>query len=222
MIIIKKDYLKLYGIVGEKSLARASKLPINTAVRQALEGGITCLQIREKQKSVPELCELICKIKTICDEFSVPLIVNDSVMACKLTDSAGVHLGLSDISIEEARELLGTEKIIGATAHNLSEALEAESAGADYIGVGAAFGSSSKDDAIKINNLSMYREITEKVSIPVVAIGGINKDNIEKLKDMGIAGIAVISAIFSGEDINENALVLREKIEKMVGGKNAK
>lgn len=220
MIIIKRDYLKLYGIVGEESLANVSKLPLKTAVRKALEGGITCLQIREKQKSIPVICNIVYEVKTLCDEFNVPLIVNDSVMACKLTGAAGVHLGLGDTSIVEAREILGAEKIIGATAHNLHEALAAAAAGADYIGVGAAFGSTSKDDAIKVDNLSMYKEITEKVPIPVVAIGGINKDNIEELKDMGIAGVALISAIFSGEDIYANTLILKDKIESVVGGKN--
>lgn len=206
------ESLKLYGIFGSENL----KNGINTeAVAQAIKGGMTCVQIREKHLSKRQLLETISEIKPICDEAGVLLIINDDAEICKASDTNGVHLGLSDGSISEARKLLGDEKIIGATAHNLEEALAAEVQGADYIGVGAAFGSNSKGNAVKLPNLEVYDQITSSVKIPVIAIGGINSDNIGLLAGRGLVGVAVISALFGAEDIEGSARKLRDASQEL-------
>lgn len=206
------ESLKLYGIFGSENL----KNDTNTeAVAKAIKGGMTCVQIREKHLSKQQLLETISEIKPICDEAGVLLIINDDAEICKASDTNGVHLGLSDGSISEARKLLGDDKIIGATAHNLEEALAAEVQGADYIGVGAAFGSNSKENAVKLPNLEVYDQITSSVKIPVIAIGGINSDNIGVLAGRGLVGVAVISALFGAEDIEGSARKLRDASQEL-------
>lgn len=206
------DKLRLYGILGSENLQGITH---REAISYAIKGGMTCVQIREKNLSSDELVRVISEIKPLCDEAEVPLIINDDADTCKKTYACGVHLGLSDGSIEEARNLLGDSKIIGATAHNLEEALAAEAAGADYIGVGAAFGSNSKGNAVKLPSLDVYNLITAAVKIPVVAIGGINVDNIKALEGRGLAGVAVISALFSSSDIKKSAEKLRDSVENL-------
>ena len=207
--------LRLYGILGSENLQGITH---KEAVSHAIKGGMTCIQIREKNLNRDELVDVISEIKPLCDEAEVPLIINDDADICNKTDACGVHLGLSDGSIEEARNLLGESKIIGATAHNLEEAFAAEAAGADYIGVGAAFGSNSKGNAVKLPSLDVYNLITSSVKIPVVAIGGINVDNIKSLEGRGLVGVAVISALFSSSDIEKSAEELRVSAEKLSGG----
>ena len=209
------DKLRLYGILGSENLQGITH---REAVSKAIKGGMTCVQIREKKLSRDELVDVISEIKPLCDEAEVPLIINDDTDICSKTDACGVHLGLGDGSIEEARNLLGESKIIGATAHNLEEALAAEAAGADYIGVGAAFGSKSKFNAVKLPSLDVYNMITASVNIPVVAIGGINRNNISDLEGRGLSGVAVISALFSSSDIKKRAEELRAYAKKLSGG----
>ena len=206
------ESLKLYGIFGSENLKNGTN---TEAVAQAIKGGMTCVQIREKHLSKRQLLETISEIKPICDEAGVLLIINDDAEICKASDANGVHLGLSDGSISEARKLLGDEKIIGATAHNLEEALAAEVQGSDYIGVGAAFGSNSKGNAVKLPNLEVYDQITSSVKIPVIAIGGINSDNIGVLAGRGLVGVAVISALFGSEDIEGSARKLRDASQEL-------
>ncbi|ASS37626.1 thiamine phosphate synthase [Mogibacterium pumilum] len=206
------ESLKLYGILGSESLRGNSHAE---AVTEAIKGGITCVQIREKHLSKQQLLGVISEIKPICDEAAVPLIINDDVEICKVSDANGVHLGLSDGSIVEARKLLGDDKIIGATAHNLEEAIAAEAEGADYVGVGAAFGSNSKGNAVKLPSLEVYNQITDSVKIPTIAIGGINTDNIGALAGRHLAGVAVISALFGAQDIKKSAEVLRNMVNKL-------
>ena len=204
--------LRLYGILGSENLQGITH---REAISHAIKGGMTCVQIREKHLSKRQLLETISEIKPICDEAGVLLIINDDAEICKASDANGVHLGLSDGSISEARKLLGDEKIIGATAHNLEEALAAEVQGADYIGVGAAFGSNSKGNAVKLPNLEVYDQITSSVKIPVIAIGGINSDNIGVLAGRGLVGVAVISALFGSEDIEGSARKLRDASQEL-------
>ena len=204
--------LRLYGILGSENLQGITH---REAISHAIKGGMTCVQIREKHLSKRQLLETISEIKPICDEAGVLLIINDDAEICKASDTNGVHLGLSDGSISEARKLLGDEKIIGATAHNLEEALAAEVQGADYIGVGAAFGSNSKGNAVKLPNLEVYDQITSSVKIPVIAIGGINSDNIGVLAGRGLVGVAVISALFGSEDIEGSARKLRDASQEL-------
>lgn len=214
VVKISKDIFKLYGIIGTYEKGDIDKYIDNVCkkVEAALEGGMTILQLREKHMFMSDEIRLTRAVKEICNFQGVPLIVNDSIEVCILSGADGVHLGQSDCSIEEARKVLGKDKIIGATAHNLSEAIQAEKEGASYIGSGAAFGSETKSDAVKID-LDEYNVITRTVKIPVVAIGGINYENIDLLSDRGLSGIAVISAIFNGEDIKHNTSLLKEKLK---------
>lgn len=173
------------------------------------------LQLRDKNSTEDEIISDAEKLLPICKKAGIPLIINDYPEIAKKCGADGVHLGLSDGSIENARKLLGDHAIIGATAHNLEEAKSAEKAGADYLGVGAAFGSSTKKNASNFN-IEDYLEITSNVSIPVVAIGGINSDNVSKLNGFGLAGVAVVSAIFDSDDVKKSAEKMRRLAEILV------
>lgn len=167
-------------------------------IEEALSGGITCLQLREKNISDEEFLKEALEVRALCKRYDVPLIINDNVKVALECGADGVHIGQDDMSIKQAREILGEGYIIGVSAHNVREALEAESSGADYLGTGAAFGSSTKKDANAISHQTIA-DICKAVSVPVVAIGGIEKSNVRKLKGTGIDGIAVISAVFRTE-----------------------
>ncbi len=206
----------LYAITNRDCLGEG--ITLESAVEQAILGGATMVQLREKEVTTEEYIKTATSINAICRKYDIPLIINDSVIVCKAVHASGVHLGLSDGSIEEARKTLGDDYIIGATAHNLEEAKRAYEQGADYLGVGAAFGSATKMDASKITTLDMYKEITNNVPIPVVAIGGINYDNVHKLKGLGLSGIAVISGIFGALDIKENTMRLNKKAKEEILG----
>lgn len=204
----------LYAITNRNCLQNG--ITLENAVEQAILGGATMVQLREKEVTTEEYIKTATSINVICRRYDIPLIINDSVIVCKAVHASGVHLGLSDGSIEEARKTLGDDYIIGATAHNLEEAKRAFEQGTDYLGVGAAFGSATKMDASKITTFDMYKEITEAVPIPVVAIGGINYDNVHKLKNLGLSGIAVISGIFDAADIKENTMRLKKKAKEEI------
>lgn len=205
---IKKEELLLYAVTNGKEQGKA----LIEQIREALDGGITLLQLREKGISEEDFVEKAKEILPLCKEKGVKLIINDSVMVAKKSGADGVHLGLEDGGIKEAREILGEAAIIGATAHNLKEAIEAEKEGADYLGSGAAFGSLTKADAKPID-LNEYNKITEVVKIPVVAIGGIELDNVSELYGRGLAGVAVVSGIFSG-DVSLKTKKLKDKLLK--------
>ncbi len=209
---MNKDFLRLYAVSDSRWLNGRT---IEEVVQEAIEGGITMLQLRDKNSTEDEIISDAEKLLPICKKAGIPLIINDYPEIAKKCGADGVHLGLSDGSIENARKLLGDHAIIGATAHNLEEAKSAEKAGADYLGVGAAFGSSTKKNASNFN-IEDYLEITSNVSIPVVAIGGINSDNISKLNGFGLAGVAVVSAIFDSDDVKKSAEKMRRLAEKLV------
>jgi len=209
---MNKDFLRLYAVSDSRWL---NGMTIEEIVEEAIEGGITMLQLRDKNSTEDEIISDAEKLLPICKAAGIPLIINDYPEIAKKCGADGVHLGLSDGSIENARKLLGDDAIIGATAHNLEEAKRAEEAGADYLGVGAAFGSSTKKNASNFN-IEDYLEITSNVSIPVVAIGGINSDNISKLNGFGLAGVAVVSAIFDSDDVKKSAEKMRRLAEKLV------
>lgn len=207
---IEEKRLRLYAILGNLP----NDQMLTSSAEKAILGGIDILQLREKELAQQEYVRRASLLLPICQKHKVPLIINDNISVCLLSGADGVHLGQSDGSIQKARQVLGEEKIIGATAHNLSEALQAEAQGADYLGVGAAFGSRTKKDAIPIEHAE-YRRITDAVKIPVIAIGGIDSANISMLQDSGIAGVAVISAIFSQPDIQEAASQLKEECVRL-------
>ncbi len=193
---INRKNLLLYAITDRTWLNGRSLL---SQVEEVLNNGATFLQLREKNLSYNELVEEAVKIKEIAAKYNVPFVINDNIYAAKESGADGVHIGQDDASYIKAREVLGDDKIIGMTAHNLNEALAAQEAGADYIGTGAVFPTSTKQDTIPLS-LENLKEITDNIQIPVVAIGGINHENILRLKGSGIDGAAVISAIFAQEN----------------------
>ncbi len=185
-------------------------------VRESLEGGATFIQIREKNLPYIEFVKLAREVKQVTDEFHVPYVVNDEVELAKEIDADGVHIGQSDLTLVEARKLLGPDKIIGVSAQTVAQAIEAEKNGADYLGVGSIFTTSTKLDADDVS-LETLKEICNAVSIPVVAIGGIQKDNVLQLKGTHVDGVAVVSAIYAAPDIREAARELRKVADQLVG-----
>jgi len=181
-------------------------------VRLALEGGATFLQLRDKEATHDELVREAVALKKIAKAFHVPFIINDDVLAAKEVDADGVHIGQDDMAYEQARKILGDDKIIGVTAKTVELAKNAQKKGADYIGVGAVFQSNTKQNAVRIDKDTLMK-ITDSVDIPVVAIGGITYDNVDYLKDTGISGVAVVSAIFGARDIKAATEQLYNKVD---------
>lgn len=202
-----KDMLKLYAITDRTWLNGRS---LEDAVEQAILGGVTCVQIREKGLDEDELIEEAAKLVQVCHRFDVPLIVNDNYEAALKSGADGVHVGLEDAPVKEIRRIAGRDFIIGATAKTVEQARLAESQGADYLGVGAVFPSPTKKNAVRITPEKL-REICGSVSIPVTAIGGISLENVHEIEGCGQAGIAVVSAIFAAEDIKKAAEELKNK-----------
>ena len=182
-------------------------------VRESIEGGATMIQIREKSLGYEEFRSQALEIQAICRENHIPFIVNDNVkLACEIS-ADGVHVGQDDMRASDVRKLIGEGKILGVSVRTADEAIEAERNGADYLGAGAVFHTGSKSDAVDISHTAL-REICESVKIPVVAIGGISRQNIHLLAGSGIEGVAVISAIFAQNDIrgaSHELLALSEK-----------
>jgi thiamine-phosphate diphosphorylase len=204
----------LYAITNRDILKEG--ISLTDAVEQAILGGATMIQLREKNMTTTEYIKTAIAVNKVCESFDIPLIINDNVEVCRVVGAAGVHLGLEDESVEKARAILGEDFIIGATAHNLKEAQKALLQGADYLGVGAAFGSDTKKDAKPITSLETYKEITSNIPIPVVAIGGITGENLGQLSGLGLSGIAVISSIFGALDIKENTKSLKQKAKEEI------
>ena len=196
----KIDYT-LY-LVTDRDLMSTKTL--EEAVEQAIMGGCTLVQLREKTSSSREFYQTALKVKEITDKYKVPLIINDRVDIALAVDADGVHVGQSDLPAAVVRKIIGKDKIIGVSAGSVENAIEAQRDGADYIGVGALFSTSTKTDANSVSKETLM-EIIEEVSIPVVGIGGINAQNAAQLKNTGINGIAVVSAIIAQKDIKLSA-----------------
>lgn len=192
-----KKAMALYAVTDSTWLG---KRQLEEVVEETIEAGATFIQFREKKLSSNDFITLAKKIKNVTDEKQIPFVINDEVEIAKLIDADGVHIGQNDKNLLEARKILGKDKIIGVSAHSVEEALKAEKNGADYLGVGSVFVTATKKDASAIS-FETVREICKSVAIPVVVIGGIQKDNILDLKGLGMDGVAVISAIFAQEDI---------------------
>lgn len=210
---LSSQQLRLYA-VSDSSYLQGRTLA--QAVREAIEGGATIVQYREKKKSPEEMLAEASALRAVCRDCGIPFIVNDSVELAQAVDADGVHLGLEDGSLERARQILGSGKIIGASAHNPREAMAAQAQGADYLGCGAVFGSATKTNVQAISP-EILREVTQAVTIPVVAIGGITKENIRLLRCCGLSGVAVVSALFAQPDIpaaTRELLTLAEEITK--------
>lgn len=200
-----KENLLLYAVtdrtwLGEKTLA--------WQVEQALEGGVTMVQIREKHLSPEAFSTQARELKTLCRRFGVPLIVNDNVDLALELNADGVHVGQEDLEASQARAKLGPNRILGVSAHTVEQALRAQSAGADYLGVGAVFPTGTKSDA-SVLPFQTLKAICTAVDIPAVAIGGISAQNIHQLAGSGICGVAVVSALFAQPDIRAAAAHLR-------------
>lgn len=211
---ISSNALRLYAVTDRTWLKKNQTLA--DAVEKTILGGTTIIQFREKNADFEEQLSLALELKKVCQKYNVPLIINDSVELALKSGADGVHLGQSDGDIKKARKVLGNNAIIGATAHNVHEAVIAFKSGADYLGCGAVFGSSTKNNTIPLS-FDELKKICENVSIPVAAIGGINMDNISKLKGTGISGAAVVSAIFAENDIQSATAVLKKAILEITG-----
>lgn len=194
--------LKLYAVTDRGWLKEGETL--KEKVEEAIEGGVTFVQLREKNMDPKDFFDEAVEIKEVCQKKSIPFVIDDDVELAKKVGADGVHVGQSDMELENARKILGPDAIIGVSAQNVYQALEAEKNGADYLGVGAVFPTSSKDDAVEVTHDTL-QEIATAVKIPVIAIGGISSENLTKLKGRGIVGIAVISAIFGQENVKEAA-----------------
>ena len=181
---------------------------LEEAVEQAILGGCSLIQLREKQSSSREFFEMAKRIKAITDRYRVPLIINDRIDIALAVDEAGVHLGQEDIPAKEARRIMGEEKVIGVSARTVELARKAVEDGADYLGVGAMFATNTKGNA-KVIGKEKLKEIRAAVSIPIVAIGGINHSNAAQLVDTGINGLAVVSSVIGASDIQAAARKMR-------------
>lgn len=201
----------LYFITDSTGFSEAEFL---RRIEGALRGGVTLLQIREKDRTTRQYLDLAQKVHTLTQKYNVPLIIDDRLDIAMAIGAEGVHLGQSDLPIDVARRLLGPDKIIGATAKTVPQALEAYHQGADYLGVGAIYPTTTKVKTV-LTSTDTLRDICAAVPIPVNAIGGLNRDNIDVLAGIPIAGICVVSAIMKAEDPKVAAAELREKAKAL-------
>lgn len=208
---MKKLDTSLYFITDSTGFSQEEFLRRTEA---ALQGGVTLLQIREKDKTTREYMALAEKVHALTLRYGVPLLIDDRLDIAVAIDAEGVHLGQSDLPVSIARKILGPDKIIGATAKTVPQALEAYEQGADYLGVGAIYPTTTKVKTI-LTSTDTLRDICKAVPIPVNAIGGLNRDNIDVLQGTGIAGICVVSAIMKAEDPGQAALDLRARAEQL-------
>ncbi len=209
---LTKDHFLLYAVTDRHWLKGRT---LHCVVKESLDGGVSFVQLREKQLKEERFIEEAKDLKKLCHEYKVPFIINDNVDVALAIDADGVHVGQKDMEVEDVRLKLGPDKIIGVSAQTVQQAKLAEKRGADYLGVGAVFPTSSKEDASDVTYETL-KEICEAVSIPVVAIGGITQENVSMLAKSGICGIAVISAIYAQSNIKEATIELKKRTAKMV------
>ena len=207
-----RDNLLLYAVTDRAWVGRQTLLE---QIESALAGGVTLVQLREKRMSGEDLVREAREVRALCHRYGVPLILNDDVDAALASGADGIHVGAEDLPVRSVRERVGQGMIVGATAKTVAQAQAAEAAGADYLGVGAVFPSPTKQNAIRITAEEL-RTICASVAIPAVAIGGIIRENLGELRGCGMAGIAVVSAIFSAEDIQAAARELRDAAADLV------
>ena len=188
---------------------------IEEAITQAIAGGTTLIQLREKECSSLDFYNTAVKAKAICDKNGIPLLINDRLDIAMAVDAAGVHVGQSDLPASVVRKIIGEDKIIGVSAGTLENAVKAEKDGADYIGVGAMYATGTKKDA-KPTSIDTLKKIRANVNIPIVVIGGINKDRIKDFEGTGIDGLAIVSAIIAQDDIKKAANDIRYEFHKFI------
>ena len=206
-----KDLL-LYAVTDRYWLGKRT---LHDVVNESLDGGVTFVQLREKHLDQAHFLEEAKDLKMLCKAYNVPFVINDNVDIALEMDADGVHVGQSDMEAGDVRAKLGPDKIIGVSAQTVEQAVLAEKRGADYLGVGAVFPTNSKDDATDVSYETL-KAICQAVSIPVIAIGGITKDNVEELSGSGICGIAVISAIYGQKNIKDATANLKMAVQKII------
>lgn len=207
-----KETLRLYLVTNRY------QDPLETflkKVEQACQSGVTMIQLREKQLTTNQYYELAKMVKQITDAYQVPLIIDDRLDVCLAVDAAGLHIGDDELPVSVARQVLGTEKILGVTAKTVKRALEAEESGADYLGTGAIFPTTTKENA-PITLISTLKDICQAVGIPVVAIGGLTCENIHQLSGTGIAGIAVVRDLMQARDIEARTQEFLTKLDQII------
>ena len=209
---LDKSALTLYAITNFNFYD--SEISITDKLEKAIKGGVTCIQLREKSLPHEQFPIRALLIRKICKKSNIPFIVNDNLKIAIESNANGIHIGQGDLNISEARKLIGN-KILGVSVQTPDQAVEAEKYGADYLGVGAIFSTQTKKEA-SIVSIDTLKKISHDVSIPVVAIGGLNLKNIEKLKNSGISGIAMSSAIFSSNDIETQTRNLFNLSKKLI------
>lgn len=208
----EKKELLLYAVTDRHWLDGET---LYEQVEKALRGGVTFIQLREKELDRDAFLTEAKEIKALCKKYGVPFVINDSVDIAAEIEADGVHVGQNDMEAGDVREKLGEHKIIGVSARTVEQALEAERRGADYLGVGAVFPTNSKADAVEVGRDTL-KAICRAVSIPVIAIGGIGTHNVMELAGNGICGVAAISAIFAQPDIEDAARELKALTQRMV------
>jgi thiamine-phosphate pyrophosphorylase len=208
---MKKFDTSLYFITDSSGFSEEEFL---YRVEQALKGGVTILQLREKDKTTREYIELAQKVHSITKKYNVPLIIDDRVDVALAIDAEGVHVGQSDMPVKLARKLMGENKIVGATTKTVEQAKEAFEQGADYLGVGAIYPTTTKVKTV-LTSTDTLRDICNAVPVAVNAIGGLNKDNIDILKSIPVAGICVVSAIMKAENPKKATEELKEKSKEL-------
>ena len=209
---MNREVLKLYLVTNRYQDSLESFLE---KVETACRSGVTIIQLREKNLTTNQYYQLAKQVKEITDAYQVPLIIDDRLDVCLAVDAAGLHIGDDELPVSVARKVLGPEKILGVTAKTVKRALEAETSGADYLGTGAIFPTTTKENA-PITLISTLKTICQTIAIPVVAIGGLTSENIDQLIGTGIAGVAVVRDLMQAEDIEAKAHAFLTKLDDIV------
>ena len=209
---MNRESLKLYLVTNRYQDSLENFLE---KVEMACRSGITIIQLREKNLTTNQYYQLAKQVKEITDAYQVPLIIDDRLDICLAVDAAGLHIGDDELPVSVARKVLGPEKILGVTAKTVKRALEAETAGADYLGTGAIFPTTTKENA-PITLISTLKTICQTVAIPVVAIGGLTSENIDQLTGTGIAGVAVVRDLMQAEDIEAKVHAFLTKLDDII------
>ena len=207
-----KKSMLLYAVTDR---AWVGKQSLYEQVESALKGGVTCVQLREKELDDETFLNEAIEISALCKQYGVPFFINDNVEIAVMCHADGIHVGQEDMEAAQVRQKVGEEMIIGVSVHSVEEALEAVRNGADCLGVGAMFSTSTKTDA-EVLPKDVLKEICKAADVPVVAIGGIGKSNISQLAGTGVDGVALVSAVFAADDIENECKLLRKLSEEMV------
>lgn len=210
--MLKPETLRLYAVTDRRWTGAQT---LEEQIESALRGGVTLVQLREKHLDDAAYLEEARRAAALCHRYGVPLIIDDNVEVALASGADGVHVGQNDMAAGDVRERLGADKILGVTAKTVEQALAAQAAGADYLGVGAVFATSTKTDTWQIDHAE-FRRICDAVNIPVTAIGGITRENLPTLAGLGMDGFAVVSAVFAAEDIEAECRALRALAEQTV------